>query len=70
MKVENTPMWTGWNSKIVENKHPMQVVQYLPQIDASPTIVAVVVLTMEMALRNTYGTRNHHNYARWGTKYT
>lgn len=32
MKVENTPMWTGWNSKIVENKHPTQVIQYLPQI--------------------------------------
>lgn len=51
MKVENTPMWTGWNSKLVENRHPMQVIQYLPQIDASPTIDAVVVLTMEMSLR-------------------
>ena len=51
MKVENTPMWTGWNSKLVDNKHPMQVIQYLPQIDASPTIDAVVVLTMEMSLR-------------------
>ena len=31
--------------------HPMQIIQYLCSIDASPTIEAVMVLTMEMTLR-------------------
>ena len=51
LKVPNTPMWTGFNSKIVENKNPLQVVRYLPLIEASPTIDAVVLLTMQMALK-------------------
>ena len=51
MKIENTPMWTGFNSKIVKTSHAIQVVEYLPQIDASPTIDAVVKLTMDMTLR-------------------
>ena len=49
--VENTPMWVGWNSKFIENRHPMQVVQYLPQLNASPTIDGVVLATMKMTLR-------------------
>ena len=51
INVPNTPMWAGFNSKIVENKNPLQVFRYLPQIEASPTIDAVVLLTMQMALK-------------------
>ena len=44
-------MWVGWNSKFIENRHPMQVVQYLLQLNASPTIDGVVLATMKMTLR-------------------
>lgn len=49
--VPNTPMSTGWNSRIVKDVLPLQRVRYLPQIDASPTRVDFVKETMERSLR-------------------
>jgi hypothetical protein len=36
-EIPETPMWVGFNSLIVENKHPIQRVSYFPQIEADPT---------------------------------
>ncbi|XP_045036882.1 uncharacterized protein LOC116935578 [Daphnia magna] len=47
----NTPMWTGWNSRIVKDVLPLQRVCYLPAIDASPTRADVVKKTMERSVR-------------------
>lgn len=51
LRLEGIPMWTGWNSTIVKNTHPMQTVCYLPQVNVSPTSIAVVVETMNMSQR-------------------
>ncbi|GFV72320.1 hypothetical protein TNCV_637821 [Trichonephila clavipes] len=45
----NTPMWTGFNSKIIEDTSPKQKVSYLTPINVSLTNVAVVKHTMEQA---------------------
>ena len=50
-EIPETPMWVGFNSLIVENKHPIQRVSYLPQIEASPTRHDVVRETLERSLR-------------------
>jgi hypothetical protein len=50
-QIPQTPMWVGFNSLIVENKHPVQRVSYLPQIEASPTRHDVVKETLERSLR-------------------
>ncbi|XP_045025640.1 uncharacterized protein LOC116935576 [Daphnia magna] len=47
----NTPMWTGWNSRIVKDVLPLQRVCYLSAIDASPTRADVVKKTMERSVR-------------------
>jgi hypothetical protein len=44
-------MWFGWNSNRVKNNHQMQAIEYLPQINSSPTSHSVVALTLEMALQ-------------------
>ena len=46
-----TPMWVGWNSKMFPDEVCSQKVWYLPQINESPTSVAVVAETMRRAQR-------------------
>ena len=45
----NVPMWVGWNSTLFEDKSPINKIFYLPQINQSPTSVAVVAETMKRA---------------------
>ena len=45
------PMWFGFMSKKVPNIYPMQTIEYLPQINSSPTSHSVVALTLKMALQ-------------------
>ncbi|GFY39738.1 hypothetical protein TNIN_273081 [Trichonephila inaurata madagascariensis] len=49
LHVPNTPMWIGFNSKIIKDTSPKQKVSYLTSINFSPTNVAVVKHTMEQA---------------------
>ena len=47
-----TPMWVGWNSIFsAENTEVIQKVWYLPQINESPTLTAVVAETLNVAQR-------------------
>lgn len=46
-----TPMWIGFNCRISKDDSPMQVVDYLPQINASPTSYTVVLATLRMSLQ-------------------
>ena len=45
----NVPMWVGWNSTLFVDKSPINDIVYLPQINHSPTSVAVVAETMKRA---------------------
>ena len=47
--VPNTPSWTGFNCRIIEDNSPKQKVSYLTPINLSPTNVSVVAYTMEQA---------------------
>lgn len=49
LEIPNTPMWTGYNSLIFEDKSSLQKVSYLTPINASPTDNSVVHLTLKMA---------------------
>ncbi|GFV11585.1 uncharacterized protein TNCV_975751 [Trichonephila clavipes] len=49
LHVPNTPMGTGFNSKIIKDTSPKQKVSYLTHINFSQTNVAVVTHTMEQA---------------------
>ena len=45
-------MWVGWNSIFsAENTEVIQKVWYLPQINESPTLTAVVAETLNVAQR-------------------
>lgn len=46
----NTPMWTGFNSKIVVDDTPQQLISYLTPINHSPTSNAVVLATMQQCM--------------------
>lgn len=46
-QVPNTPSWTGFNCRIIEDNSPKQKVSYLTPINLSPTNVSVVAFTME-----------------------
>lgn len=48
-RVPNTPSWTGFNSRIIEDNIPKQRVSYLSPINLSPTNASVVAHTMEQA---------------------
>ena len=48
---EDTPMWVGWNAKVIPNDKRLQKIWYLPQINQSPTSNAIVVETMRRSLR-------------------
>ena len=45
-----TPMWVGWNSKVILDSLPQQRVGYLSQINESPTHNHVVVETLRRSL--------------------
>ncbi|CAH2015292.1 unnamed protein product [Acanthoscelides obtectus] len=47
--VPNTPSWTGFNCRILEDNSLKQKVSYLTPINLSPTNVSVVAYTMEQA---------------------
>lgn len=47
--VPNTPMWTGFNCRTIEDNSPRQKVPYLTPINLSPTNTSVVAYTMEQA---------------------
>ncbi|XP_074115522.1 uncharacterized protein LOC141538105 [Cotesia typhae] len=47
--VPNTPMWTGFNCRIIKDNTPKQKVSYLTPINLSPTETSVVKLTMTQA---------------------
>ncbi|CAG9834603.1 unnamed protein product [Diabrotica balteata] len=46
----NTPMWTGFNNKIVIDNTPQQLITYLTPINHSPTSNAVVLATMQQCM--------------------
>ncbi|GBP33294.1 hypothetical protein EVAR_30882_1 [Eumeta japonica] len=47
----NTPMWTGFNSKVVIDDTPQQLISYLTPINYSPTSNAVVLATMQQCMK-------------------
>ncbi|KAG5894728.1 hypothetical protein JTB14_006147 [Gonioctena quinquepunctata] len=47
--VPNTPMWTGFNCRMIKDNTPKQKVSYLTPINLSPTEISVVKLTMTQA---------------------
>ncbi|XP_032457827.1 uncharacterized protein LOC116417096 isoform X1 [Nasonia vitripennis] len=51
LKIANTPMWVGFNSKIVVDESMKQKVSYLTPINASPTNISVVYETMRQSQR-------------------
>lgn len=50
-QIENTPTWTGWNSKFVTDLMPMQQICYLTQLGVSPTSNSAMVEIMKMSKR-------------------
>ena len=46
LQIPNTPMWVGFNSKILEDNSVKQRISYLTPINLSPTNTAVVLQTM------------------------
>lgn len=47
--IKSTPMWTGFNSTITSDNSERQIVDYLPQINLSPTSYSVVHETLVCA---------------------
>lgn len=48
-KIPNTPMWVGFNSKIIEDNSVKQKISYLTPIKASPTNISVLYETMRQS---------------------
>ncbi|CAG9762688.1 unnamed protein product [Ceutorhynchus assimilis] len=51
LQVPNTPMWAGYISRILKDESPMQKIEYLLQINSSPTNPDVVKETMLRSLQ-------------------
>ncbi|GFV42589.1 uncharacterized protein TNCV_1315941 [Trichonephila clavipes] len=49
-RLVDTPMWTGFNSKIMIDDSPQQLISYLTPIKESPTSNAVVLATMQQCM--------------------
>ncbi|CAL1671747.1 unnamed protein product [Lasius platythorax] len=50
LKIPNTPMWVGFNSRIIEDINvSKQTICYLTPINVSPTNVSVVIKTMKQS---------------------
>lgn len=50
-EIPSTPMWVGFNNLITIDNSKRQIVDYLPQINSSPTSYTVVHETMKRALK-------------------
>ena len=48
-RIDSVPMWLGYNCKISLDHSKTQTVEYLPPINASPTSLAVVHETLNIA---------------------
>jgi hypothetical protein len=48
--IPDTPMWIGFNARILTDQSPVQRIFYLPPIDESPTSASVVQETMLRAI--------------------
>ena len=46
---DDTPMWSGWNSRISEDKLPFQIVRYTENLHLPPTRLDVVAETMRLS---------------------
>ena len=44
-----TPMWSGWNSQITEDKLPQQRVTYMDNLNLPPTRLDVIVETLKIS---------------------
>lgn len=51
LDIPNTPMWIGFQSRIIKDNLPIHKISYLPQINESPTSTSVVKETLNIALR-------------------
>lgn len=51
LQISDTPMWIGYNAKIFEDTSKIQKVEYLTQINDSPTDPSVVKETMRRSLQ-------------------
>lgn len=51
LQMKDTPMWTGFNGKISDDKSRIQKIEYLTQINSSPTNPDVVKETMRRSLQ-------------------
>ncbi|KAL4702142.1 hypothetical protein ACJJTC_019418 [Scirpophaga incertulas] len=49
LQLPNVPMWVGFNSFLVDNNSPQQIVSYLTPINQSPTNKSVVLETMKQS---------------------
>lgn len=49
LKIANTPMWVGYNSKIIDDQSIQKKVSYLTPINVSPTNASVVYETMRQS---------------------
>lgn len=49
--IPNTPMWVGFNSKTIIDNSEIQVIDYFPQINLSPTSYSVVQETLKHTQR-------------------
>lgn len=49
LQLPNVPMWVGFNSLLVDNNSPKQIVSYLTPINESPTNKSVVLETMKQS---------------------
>ncbi|GFW87857.1 uncharacterized protein TNCV_1359611 [Trichonephila clavipes] len=49
-RLVDTPMWTSFNSKIMIDDSPQQLISYLTPINESPTSNAVVLATMQQCM--------------------
>ena len=50
LQIENTPMWTGYNARIFNDNSTIKKIEYMVQINDSPTDPAVIKETMRRSL--------------------
>lgn len=51
LRLPDIPMWVGFNSNIINDDSPLQLVSYLTPINASPTNASVVAETMLQSIQ-------------------
>lgn len=50
-KPDKTPMWNGFNAKVLTDNLPQHRISYMPQINESPTSLSVVRETLKTSLK-------------------